>query len=359
MLYKEDWNVVREHFKAWWSNENDEPILQVAAPKKGYEKTLSWWGWGFAKDPSNPEKTVAQFEDYCSKVWFGGDAYPDLWINLGPGIAATFIGAEPRYRDDSETVWFETPKTWEELEKTDYKPHGKWWQTTKDLTSYVTERSRDKFVAGITDLGGATDILASLRGSQNLIIDMFKNAEKVKALSTKILDMWHTCYDELYRISEGKTRGNSAWMGLWSSESWYPLQCDFAAMLSPKLFRELAFPYIKEQCERLSHTIYHLDGPGEIPHLDALLSIPELDGIQWTPGAGHSTVTSPEWFNLYKKIQEKGKRLVLLDAPESQVPSLTKNLKPKGLFIRTYCETEDKARALLKTLGYNSCQRQQ
>jgi len=354
MLYKENWNEVCEHFTAWWNNENNEPIIQVAAPRKGYEGLQAWWGWGFAKDPLNPEKTIAQFEDYCSKVWFGGDAYPDLWINLGAGVAATFLGAEARYRDDSETVWFETPKPWQELEKLTSSPRGKWWKITRNLTSYVTERSRGKFIAGITDLGGVTDILASLRGSQNLVIDMFKNAEKVKALSSKILEMWHECYDELYRISEGSTRGNSAWMGLWCREGWYPIQCDFAAMLSPKLFMELAFPYIIEQCVRLNRTIYHLDGPGEIPHLNALLSIPELDGIQWTSGAGNPQVTSPVWFKLYEKILKSGKRLVLLDAPADQVSSLLKKIDNKGLLIKTYCNTEEQGQNLLKALGFDS-----
>jgi 5-methyltetrahydrofolate--homocysteine methyltransferase len=351
MLFKEDWDKTCEHFKAWWGNECDEPLIQVVASKKGFEGLPRLWEWGFARYPLNPERTIACFEDYCSKVWFGGDAYPDLWINLGAGSGAAFLGAEPRYREDSQTVWFETPKSWEELEKMSFDGKGKWWQITRNLTAYVTKRGRGKFLAGITDLGGVTDILASLRGSQNLVIDMFRNAEKVKAISSKILEMWHEWYDELYRISEGPTRGNSAWMGLWCHESWYPIQCDFAAMLSPRLFKELAFPYLKEQCVRLDHTIYHLDGPEEIPHLDALLSIPELDGIQWVPGEGHPPVTSPEWLSLYRKILEGGKRLVLLDALDDQVPSLLKVLKRKGLLIRTYCTTEDKAQNLLKTVG--------
>jgi 5-methyltetrahydrofolate--homocysteine methyltransferase len=351
MLYKEDWDETKEHFKAWWKNESDKPIIQIIAPKKGYENSPAWWNWGFAEDPLNPEKTIIRYEDYCQKIWFGGDAYPDLWINLGAGIVATFLGAEARYRSDSQTVWFETPKTWQELEKLRFDPEGKWWQITKNLTSYVTKRSRGKFMSGMADLGGVTDILASLRGSQNLVIDMFKNAEKVKALSSKILGMWHECYEELYRISEGATHGNSAWMGLWCHERWYPIQCDFATFLSPKLFKELAFPYIKEQCERLDHTIYHLDGPGEIPHLDNLLSIPELDGIQWIPGEGHIPSTSSEWLGLYKKIQGHGKHLVILDAIEDQGQFLLKKISPKGLFIRIYCHTEEKARTLLKNVS--------
>lgn len=369
MLYKEDWSQVCERFKAWWENELfDRPIIQVTAPRKGVrnlpecenlgfagdpyrpEDYLSYLSWviplGFARDPYHPEVTVNKFEDWCSKVFFGGEAYPDLWINLGPGIAATYIGAEARYREDSKSVWFETPKEWQELEGLKFDPDNKWWQLTKNITSFVSDRSEGKFLAGITDLGGITDIAASLRGSQNLIIDMFKRPEKVKTLSSQILELWHIYYEELYKISKGETRGNSAWMGLWAPKRWYPIQCDLSAMLSPKLFKEFALPYIKEQCLRLDYTIYHLDGPGEIPHLDFLLSIPELSGIQWVPGAGNPPIDSPEWFHLYKKIQKSGKLLVLQGVSKDNVKSLLRELNPKGLLISTYCSTEKEARNL-------------
>ena len=34
---------------------------------------------------------------------------------------------------------------------------------------------------------------------------------------------------------------------------------------------------------------YHLDGPGAVVHLDALLEIPHMKAIQWVPGAGQPT----------------------------------------------------------------------
>jgi len=352
MLYKKDWLESCELFNAWWEAETNKPLVQVTAPKTGHENIHAWLNWGFAREPENPEKTVNAFECWCSKMFFGGSAFPDLWINLGPGIVAAYVGAEARYRCDSETVWFETPKTWEELERLEFDPKNKWWLITKNLTSFVTKRSEGKFMVGITDLGGITDIVASLRGSQTLVVDMFRSPEKVKNLSRRILDIWHICYEELYRLSGGPKRGNSAWMGLWAPKRWYPIQCDFAAMLSPKLFKELALPFIKEQCVRLDYTIYHLDGPKAIPHLDHLLSIPELDGIQWTPGEGNPSVDSSEWFPLYRKIQKSGKRLVLLGASRKRVKPLLKILRPDGLLIRTWCPTENEARDLLNELKF-------
>ena len=50
-----------------------------------------------------------------------------------------------------------------------------------------------------------------------------------------------------------------------------------------------------------------LDGAGQLPHLDSLLSIEELKGIQWVPGDGAKPCT--EWPEVYRKIRDTGKRI--------------------------------------------------
>jgi 5-methyltetrahydrofolate--homocysteine methyltransferase len=52
-----------------------------------------------------------------------------------------------------------------------------------------------------------------------------------------------------------------------------------------------------------------LDGPGQLVHLDSLLSIPELDNIQWVPGAGNPDEWN--WPEVYKKIRDAGKLIHL------------------------------------------------
>jgi 5-methyltetrahydrofolate--homocysteine methyltransferase len=213
------------------------------------------------------------------------------------------------------------------------------------------EASKDKFIVGMTDLGGIMDIAASLRGSNNLIIDLFKHPRRVKELCWQILELWHSCYEELHTLLRKGMEGSSAWMAIWCQERWYPIQCDLSAVLSPRLFEAFALPLLREQCKRLDHTIYHWDGPGQIVHLDALLSIKELDGIQWTPGAGQPGTSSPVWFPLYRKIQRKNKRLVLLGVDKESLDFLLKELSPRGLLIQTNCTTEDEARELMKRIG--------
>ena len=68
-----------------------------------------------------------------------------------------------------------------------------------------------------------------------------------------------------------------------------------------------------------------------------LLDIPGLSGIQWTPGAGNEPLTSPKWFPLYQKIQDRNKNLVLLGAINENdldaAEPLIKTLDPAGFYL--------------------------
>ena len=75
------------------------------------------------------------------------------------------------------------------------------------------------------------------------------------------------------------------------------------------MFEEFFIPSIRFQCETAEHSIYHLDGPGAIQHLDSLLDISSLNGIQWVPLPGVGAKPMLEWLPLLKKIQESGKCL--------------------------------------------------
>jgi hypothetical protein len=64
----------------------------------------------------------------------------------------------------------------------------------------------------------------------------------------------------------------------------------------------------------MDYAFYHLDGKGQIPHLDLLLSLPRLRGIQWVPGDGNPP---PEhWLPLLKRIRDGGKLCQVTVSPQ-------------------------------------------
>ncbi len=67
-----------------------------------------------------------------------------------------------------------------------------------------------------------------------------------------------------------------------------------------------------------------------------------------TPGAGQPTTGKPTWFPLYQRILARGKRLVLLGMEPQDVERVLTTFPAQGLLIRTECDTQAEAEALLK-----------
>jgi 5-methyltetrahydrofolate--homocysteine methyltransferase len=358
MIYKPDWNETKQRFNAWWKGEKlDRPILQICCPRansagakdvfSGTQRMCSdkWTGWNLVNNLGNPAPAIAAFEDACRNTAYLAEAFPNLWINLGAGVQAAYMGCSPRIMPD--TVWFEDPKSWEQIwDMTEFNPENKWWNYTLQIADEATAAAKGKFVVGTTDLGGILDIAASMRGAQQLLVDLIECPGNVHELRLSIQSLWKHYHGELEKTLRESMDGSAAWMGLWCQGTWYPIQCDFSAMISPDMFREFALPDIIEHCRYLDHAIYHWDGPGQIPHLDLLLGIEELNGIQWVPGDGQPGCEDPKWFPLYKKILAAGKKLVLAVRPEG-IRRLLRKIPSQGLLIAAWCNSENEANELI------------
>ena len=80
-------------------------------------------------------------------------------------------------------------------------------------------------------------------------------------------------------------------------------------MMSPDQFSVLAIPSLTNQCKRTDFSLYHLDGPDAIRHVDALMGIEELNALQWTAGAGQPDGGWEGWYEIYDKVRAAGKSL--------------------------------------------------
>jgi 5-methyltetrahydrofolate--homocysteine methyltransferase len=156
-----------------------------------------------------------------------------------------------------------------------------------------------------TDLGGNLDILASLRGAEKLLLDLTDNPDEVARLVNEITPLWLRYYDELYAITSSVGRGNACWGPCWSPGKGYMLQSDFSYMISPRMFKRFVQPDLVTCCEHLEYGFYHLDGVGQIPHVDQMLSIERLRGIQWQPGDGQPK--GDQWLDLLQRFLDGGK----------------------------------------------------
>ena len=346
MVFKEDINEAKERMKAWWDHEIvDRPVFSYFYPtirgKMGAFLDVMGEDWTLAQNPDGIEEALDGFEQRAEITYFGGESIPSYFPNYGPGIVAAFFGVTPVFK--SGTVWFSHPTKPNEiidlLESVKLNQNNEWYSRLLKVTEYAAKRAGKQYLISHSDLGGVLDILSSFLGATNIILTMKRDPNIIDSCSSIILEKLLKVYDDMQDVIEKHCDGCNGWLNVWSSKRWAPLQCDFSAMLNPKWFKRFVLPNLIAETEHFEHSIYHMDGPNQIPYLDDFLSIPTLTGIQWVPGAGKPPMGSPEWMPLYKKIQAAGKNLVIDASPEI-VSSVYKNLNSKGLYVRTFYRTE-------------------
>ena len=167
----------------------------------------------------------------------------------------------------------------------------------------------------------------------------------------KILEATHWLgdYNELEAITRTAGRGNACWGPCWSPGRGYMLQCDLSSMISPLMFERFVRRDLVSCCDALDYAFYHLDGRGEIPHLDHLLSIERLRGIQWQPGAGQPMAEG--WLDLLKRIRDGGKLCQIYVTREGAL-TVQKTLGGRGFLMHIVNDPMDpsEARDFLETL---------
>ena len=204
---------IREKYEAWWRCEGS--ILQFDTAKKHHAPPripsevqdvgwlLAYMAERWVKEAKNPDWDWI-WEVYRTSwdgTYFGGEAYPQVWLNLGPGVMAAYLGGYADFRGD--TMWFELsePLTWKKIAKLNYDPENPWWRFTLEAAHELGTRANEEgVILGTTDIGGVHDVLASLRGSGNIMTDFYDHAQELQRETDRILPLWHRYYHELDQV---------------------------------------------------------------------------------------------------------------------------------------------------------------
>ncbi len=324
---------VIENHELWWKKQLGRPLVYIDvfdAHEPQVESPAPVLKQCNCHDFSvTPEQIIDGLEWELSQHEYYGDAYPRVNLDeFGPGVLAAFCGA--KLDNSSGAVWFfaEEQKPISEV-SAKYDPNNKWAKRIKDICRAGIERWNGSVIIGLPDFGGILDVAASLVGTEELLFACIEEPEEVSRLCKEIQVAWYEAYEDITKILEPQGCYTD-WHGLLSKTPSYVLQNDFSAMISPNMFDEFALDLLRYDTERLDHTVYHLDGPDAIKHLDSLLTLEKLDVIQWVYGAGQPGPM--HWLDLYKKIDAAGKYNNLNGSPEEILEAL-KHIPGNNPFI--------------------------
>ncbi|HTL51637.1 MAG TPA: trimethylamine corrinoid protein 2 [Planctomycetota bacterium] len=343
---KPDAEAACRRMAAWWEGEIlDRPVVQITAPRR--------------KKIPEPHKTHPNLRarwmdvDYLidrakariANTLYVGEVLPTFQPNLGPDYLAGIMGVHLEFAEETSwsspflTDWADTPKLQIQLD-------NEYLRTMLAFTRKACEQASGQFIVGITDLHPGGDLAAALRGPQQFCLDVIESPREVLALMRHLKPAFYTAFDQQHAIlKEFGQPLTTTWLPLFSPGRYYVPSNDFSCMVSPKMFEKFFVEEIEEEIAWLDRSIYHLDGPQALPHLDRLLAIKKLDAIQYVYGDGAKPAS--RWLDVYRKIQAAGKRVQVTVTPDDLTKFMA-GIGPQGVMISTWAESEDHAAAILK-----------
>lgn len=350
MLRMEAFEKTKKRFEALWENEIiDRCCISVFAindaanaefntpPEKGMNRKY------FLTDPEMIRK---RHLNLFANTYYAGDAFPLVNLNMGPAGHTGFVKGVTV--DFTDTVWYH-PIMEEELDpdKIILDEESYLYRQTFDAARYLCEEADGEYLVSMPDVSGNIDVLANLRSSTELLMDMITDEDQVKECLRRIQGIWEKSTSLIYEYLKDYSFGGSCigWLNTWAPGFHNQMQCDMSVMFSNEYYEKYIREELEKQSDFVDYPLYHLDGIKQIRHLDTLLSIEKLKMIQWT-----SVVAQPSPVNyipVFQKIQKAGKGLLLMLKP-GEVRPLLENLSSKGLFINVKVKNKDEADEIVK-----------
>lgn len=333
LAFKPDYERSKERIDAFWERELvDRPVVQfgllkppeerVPVPASGHQSPAERW----LDAEYQAELKLAQL----SNREFLGDSMPVAWPNLGPEVFSSFYGC-PIHFGDYGTSWTEPVLgDWGEADSLQLDWQSPYLHKLCEMTDALLEAGRGRFITGMTDWHPGGDAIAALREPQELAVDLMAHPREVKALLGRIERDYYEVYDAFYDKLRQAGQPISTWTTLVCDSKYYVPSNDFSIMISTEMYNEFFLPGIRRECQFLDRSIYHLDGPGALRHLDAILGIPELDALQWVPGAGNEGYA--RWIEVYRRVQAAGKGIQVVCRLD-EVKLVSETLDPHGVFL--------------------------
>ena len=330
--WKSNLEETKQRYINWWNHkgiilnmwehfqEGVQPHAEITPPAPAKDLSQKWF---------DPQWRAEYLDWYVAHSSLKADILPVANTQLGPGSLAAILGGV--FEGGEDTIWIHpNPDFTDEIVFNTEHPN---WILHKELLKACKAKANGHYFVGMPDLMEGLDVLAALKGTDRVLLDTVMQPEILEQQMQQINDIYFKVFDELYDIIREGDEMAFCYFSSWAPGKMSKLQSDISTMISQDDYRRFVQPFIREQCQKIDYTLYHLDGVGAMHHLPALLEIEELNAIQWTPGVGEPQGGSPKWYDLYKKILACGKSVMACWVTLDELKPLLDHIGADGVHL--------------------------
>jgi hypothetical protein len=115
---------------------HDRPLVSITAKKDGYTPRIVRAPDRVSDRWMDVEYVIRSSRERFASTFFGAEAYPDLWPNLGPDILGAILGDEIEFGEN--TSWSKhTLNEWSRMGKFKFDSDNKWLKKIKEMTQII------------------------------------------------------------------------------------------------------------------------------------------------------------------------------------------------------------------------------
>ncbi len=328
---KPDAETCLDRVEAWWDGRIvDRPPVCIGVRPERPARPVPAPGGSIRRRWLDVEHVLERAAAAIEAGVFLAESFPKFVPNVGPEVCATAYGCELEFTD--RTSW-SVPCAGSIREVLDLRPdlETPYWTVIRRMTEASLQRGAGRWITAVADLHTNGDLLAALRDPQALALDFADDLDGVRAACRHVRTHFAAFFDDLHDRIRAAGQPCCTWGIAISRRRCYYASCDFICMISPKMLADTILPVLQWEIRRLDRSIFHLDGPGALVHLDALLELPELNAVQWTYGAGSGP--GGRWIDVYRRIQQAGKGIEVHAADLDDARAIMENLRPEGVWL--------------------------
>ena len=345
--WKANLEETKKRYVNWWNHkgiivnmwehfqEGVTPHADIPAPPPPKDLNQKWF---------DPEWRAEYLDWYVAHSSLKADMLPVANTQLGPGSLAAILGGV--FEGGEDTIWIHPDPNY--TDKLTFNKEHPNWLLHKELLKACKEKAQGHYYVGMPDLMEGLDVLAAMKGTDKVLLDTVMQPEVLEEQMRFINKVYFEVFDELYDIIREGDEMAFCYFSLWSPGKMTKLQSDISTMISVEDYRRFVQPFIREQCQKIDYTLYHLDGVGAIHHLPALLEIEELNAVQWTPGVGQPQGGDPKWYDLYRQILDAGKSIMACWVTLDELKPLLDNIGGDGVHLEMDFHNEDEVEKALR-----------
>ena len=234
--------------------------------------------------------------------------------------------------------------TYERLDETDLQPDPAWLETLVEFTRWLVQLSDGRFPVGLTLMRGPADLLAALRGTEELIYDLYDHSEAVGRALEQLTEIWlQVARAQLAHIPKFADGHCFSIQHLWGRRPGGWFQDDAIAYWSPTFYEHYARVCEARLSRGMELTGIHLHSPALFT-VDHLVEMPDLDVIEVNLDDVGPRI--PEMIPRFRQVLEHKRLLVWGDFTTTDLRIMKEHLPARGLALQLIGETPEKVRAL-------------